>query len=172
MAGHARLGMDTRVSAGVIWALLWLWPAAGLAAPSDGRFSLVLSGAAVKDNQTGLIWEQEPDRDHDVWSRSNQRCAAKEVGGQKGWRGPSVEELKTLIDPTQRDPALATPSRTSNPKSIGRARPTPKTTSWPGKSVSSVVSRSPIKSPAPDACGVSWMSGDKQLQLGAFILTV
>ena len=84
--------------------LLWSLSGAGHAAPSDGRFSLVMDGAAVKDNQTGLIWEQEPDREHDVWSRSNERCAAKEVGGQKGWRGPSVEELKTLIDPAQRDP--------------------------------------------------------------------
>ena len=86
--------------------LLWSLSDAGHAAPSDGRFSLVMDGAAVKDNQTGLIWEQEPDREHDVWSRSNERCAAKEVGGQKGWRGPSVQELKTLIDPAQRDPAL------------------------------------------------------------------
>src|SRR5678816_856087 len=76
------------------------------AAPSEGRFTLVMNGAAVKDNQTGLIWEQEPDREHDVWSRSNERCTTKEVGGQKGWRGPSVDELKTLIDLSQRDPAL------------------------------------------------------------------
>jgi Protein of unknown function (DUF1566) len=88
-----------------------------LAIPSDGRFSLVLDGAGVKDNQTGLIWEQEPDREHDVWSRSNERCAAKEVGGQKGWRGPSVDELKTLIDPAQRDPALPTGHPFSNIKS-------------------------------------------------------
>ena len=87
------------------------------AAPSDGRFSLMLDGAAVKDNQTGLIWEQEPDREHDVWSRSNERCAAKKVGGQKGWRGPSVEELKTLIDPAQRDPALPAGHPFSNIKS-------------------------------------------------------
>ena len=79
---------------------------AALGAQSDGRFTLVMNGAAVKDNQTGLIWEQEPDREHDVWSRSNERCSSKEVGGEKGWRGPSVEELKTLIDPAQRDPAL------------------------------------------------------------------
>jgi len=76
------------------YALLWSVP--GFSAQSDGRFTLVMNGAAVKDNQTGLIWEQEPDREHDVWSRSNERCAAKDVGGQKGWRGPSVEELKSI----------------------------------------------------------------------------
>ncbi|MDF2459147.1 MAG: uncharacterized protein K0S79_1563 [Nitrospira sp.] len=87
------------------------------AAPNDGRFALVMDGAAVKDNQTGLIWEQEPDREHDVWSRSNERCAVKEVGGRKGWRGPSVDELKTLIDPAQRDPALPAGHPFSNIKS-------------------------------------------------------
>src|SRR5574341_1937405 len=74
--------------------------------PASSRFTLVLNGAAVKDNQTGLIWEQEPDREHDVWGRSVARCLTKEVGGQTGWRAPSVDELKTLIDPSQHDPAL------------------------------------------------------------------
>lgn len=90
-----------------------------LAADSSGssRFTLVMGGAAVKDNQTGLIWEQEPDREHDVWDRSNERCASKKVGGQKGWRGPSVDELKTLIDLSQRDPALPPGHPFSNIKS-------------------------------------------------------
>lgn len=50
------------------------------------RFTLVLGGAGVKDHQTGLIWEQEPDRIHDVWSASVARCQTKDVGGQKSWR--------------------------------------------------------------------------------------
>ena len=92
--------------AGAAFALLSILSSPAFAASNEGRFSLVFDGAAVKDNQTGLVWEQEPDREHDVWSRSNERCASKDVGGQHGWRGPSVEELKTLIDPAQRDPAL------------------------------------------------------------------
>lgn len=78
----------------------------GFAEQGEARFTLVLGGAAVKDSQTGLIWEQEPDREHDVWSRSNERCTAKTVGGQSGWRGPTIDELKTLIDLSQHDPAL------------------------------------------------------------------
>lgn len=73
---------------------------------AEERFSLVLDGAGVKDNRTGLIWEQAPDSVHEVWARSLERCTAKVVGGQKGWRAPTVEELKTLIDPDQKDPAL------------------------------------------------------------------
>ncbi|BCA55127.1 conserved exported protein of unknown function [Nitrospira sp. KM1] len=80
----------------------------GMGFPAEGaeRFSAVPGGGAVKDGQTGLVWEQEPDREHDVWGRSNERCTTKEIGGKKGWRGPSVEELKSLIDVSQHDPAL------------------------------------------------------------------
>ena len=112
--GHSRAGV---VPSAVVVILLCPLSHPAVAAISDGRFSLVMDGAAVKDNQTGLTWEQEPDREHDVWSRSNERCAGKEVGGQKGWRGPTVDELKTLIDPTQRDPALPPGHPFSNIKS-------------------------------------------------------
>ena len=84
---------------------------------APARFTPVLNGVAVKDNQTGLIWEQEPDRDHDVWDRSNERCRAKETGGRHEWRGPSIDELKTLVDPTQHDPALPAGHPFSNIKS-------------------------------------------------------
>lgn len=84
---------------------------------ASARFTLLLNGAAVEDNRTGLIWEQEPDREHDVWGASVARCATKEVGGQKGWRAPSVDELKTLIDGSQHDPALPAGHPFSNIKS-------------------------------------------------------
>lgn len=84
---------------------------------ASSRFTLLLNGAAVKDNSTGLIWEQEPDREHDVWGSSVARCATKEVGGKKGWRAPSVDELKTLIDGSQHDPALPAGHPFSNIKS-------------------------------------------------------
>ena len=102
MKGIGRTGV-------LLLAMGWFIPVnhtSGADAPSSTRFTLMLNGAAVKDNQTGLIWEQEPDREHDVWSRSVARCATKDVGGQKGWRAPTVDELKTLIDTSQHDPAL------------------------------------------------------------------
>ena len=85
---------------------LALLPGLSLAEPSGTRFTLVLGGAAVKDDQTGFVWEQEPDREHDVWGASVARCLTKEVGGQKGWRAPSVGELKTSIDASQPAPPL------------------------------------------------------------------
>ena len=122
----------TRFRAGI--GLIGFWCAALLLAGECGaeqtapRFTLVLNGAAVKDSRTGLIWEQEPDREHDVWSRSNERCASKTVGGQQGWRGPSIDELKTLIDLSQHDPALPVGHPFSNIKSeiFWTATPDPK----------------------------------------------
>jgi len=95
-----------------------LFASAGAAAdPASSRFALVLDGAGVMDHQTGLVWEQEPDRDHDVWGASIARCPTKEVDGRKGWRAPTVDELKTLIDPSQHDPALPAGHPFSNIKS-------------------------------------------------------
>jgi len=113
MKGIGRTGV-------LLLAMGWFIPVnhtSGADAPSSTRFTLMLNGAAVKDNQTGLIWEQEPDREHDVWSRSVARCATKDVGGQKGWRAPTVDELKTLIDTSQHDPALPAGHPFSNIKS-------------------------------------------------------
>ena len=84
--------------------------------PSD-RFTLVMGGDAVADKKTGLLWEQSPDLIHDTWSASVARCQTKSVGGQKGWRAPSVEELKSLIDASQTDPALPEGHPFSNIKS-------------------------------------------------------
>lgn len=85
--------------------------------PASFRVTLALNAVGVKDNSIGLIWEQEPDREHAVWGASMARCATKEVGGQKGRRVPSVEELKTLIDASQHDPALPGGHPFSNIKS-------------------------------------------------------
>jgi hypothetical protein len=85
--------------------LLWAGgSSAGQEAPP--RFTVVLDGQGVLDRKTGLTWEQEPDRIHDAWEASVARCAAKSVGGRQGWRAPSVDELRTLIDAEQQDPSL------------------------------------------------------------------
>ncbi len=73
---------------------------------SASRFTLVLNGEAVKDSASGLIWEREPDYIFDVWDRSVARCATKTVGGTQGWRAPSIDEIKTLVDLEQQDPSL------------------------------------------------------------------
>ena len=91
--------------ASVLLALLFLL-GTGSAVGATDRFTLTLNGEAVKDNRTGLVWEQAPDKEFDVWSASVARCATKTVGDQKAWRAPTKDELATLIEPDRNDPSL------------------------------------------------------------------
>ena len=73
--------------------------------PSASRFTVLAAfgGAAVRDNNTGLVWEQAPAATLRPWSNvdgATNYCANKPVGGTRGWRLPSVAELASLIDPS------------------------------------------------------------------------
>jgi Protein of unknown function (DUF1566) len=65
------------------------------------RFTVLaeFNGAAVRDNNTGLVWEQMPTLAMD-WSSARYQCLNKPVGGTRGWRLPSVAELTSLVDPS------------------------------------------------------------------------
>lgn len=84
------------------------------------RFTVLaaFSGAAVRDNNTGLVWEQAPSTIQDTQLASAVHCLNfVTVGGTKGWRLPSVVELASLVDPTQSNPALPTGHPFSNVQS-------------------------------------------------------
>jgi len=74
--------------------------------PSASRFTVLtdFGGAAVRDNNTGLVWEQAPDATTRTWVQSIIYCVNKNVGGTRGWRLPSVAELASLINPTLAQP--------------------------------------------------------------------
>jgi hypothetical protein len=74
--------------------------------PAAQRFVLVLDGEAVLDKDTGLVWEKSPDATKRTWLFAANDCYKKTVGGRKGWRLPTVEELASLIDTTQSNPTL------------------------------------------------------------------
>lgn len=74
--------------------------------PVAQRFVLVLDGAAVLDKETGLVWERSPDTTLRTWIDAIYYAYGKNVGDRGGWRVPTVEELRTLVDPTQSNPAL------------------------------------------------------------------
>jgi Protein of unknown function (DUF1566) len=69
--------------------------------PSASRFTVLaeFNGAAVRDNNTGLVWEQMPTTAMD-WNSARYQCLNKPVGGTRGWRLPSVAELASLVDPS------------------------------------------------------------------------
>src|SRR6266404_7333237 len=80
--------------------------------PSAQRFTVLSDwgDAAVLDRETGLVWETEPSSSllfswYDAFVTFG-GCRQRITGNRRGWRLPSVEELSSLIDPTQKFPAL------------------------------------------------------------------
>ena len=77
--------------------------------PGPARFQVLsqFGGAAVFDRETGRVWEQSPDTNTPNWFAALGHCYNRDVGGRKGWRLPTIEELASLVDTTQgANPAL------------------------------------------------------------------
>lgn len=70
--------------------------------PGALRFTVLsdFGGAAVRDNETGLVWEQSPDTKVQNWTEARFACATRKIGGRMGWRLPSLHELASLVDPS------------------------------------------------------------------------
>ena len=85
--------------------------------PAATRFVVLtdFANAAVRDNETGLVWEQSPLTTLHPWDNSagflvsaRTQCTSRTTGGRKGWRLPSVHELASLVDPANSSPSLPT----------------------------------------------------------------
>ncbi len=66
--------------------------------------------AAVRDNETGLVWEQAPAITLHQWSIARFQCTSRTTGNRRGWRLPSIHELSSLIDPTVAIPGPTLPA--------------------------------------------------------------
>ncbi len=84
----------------------------------SARFTVLtdFGGAAVRDNNTGLVWELAPSTipgtlgpQTTTWTAARTQCLEKSVGGTRGWRLPSVVELASLIDPSLIIPSSGVP---------------------------------------------------------------
>lgn len=62
------------------------------------RFALVLNDTGILDKETGLLWERAPDTDVRNWKVALNHCYFRELGGRRGWRLPTFEELASLLD--------------------------------------------------------------------------
>ena len=80
--------------------------------PAAQRFVVLaaFNNDAVRDNNTGLVWEKSPQTATATWNGARFTCINKNVGGQKGWRLPSIPDLTSLIDPSVAPPGPTLPS--------------------------------------------------------------
>ncbi len=69
--------------------------------PANERFELVMGDEAVLDRETGLVWQRNTDDNPYDWYNAQIICYYIDIGGRGGWRLPSIEELRTLVDRTQ-----------------------------------------------------------------------
>lgn len=76
----------------------------------SSRFTCVMDGQAVLDNETGVVWERAPESTFSDWGPARVVCLNKNVAGRKGWRLPSVQELSSLVDVSIPESGLNLPS--------------------------------------------------------------
>ena len=62
------------------------------------RFQCVLGSAAVLDHETGLVWQRTVAAGSTNFSGAYADCEFIEIGGRYGWRVPSHQELRSLLD--------------------------------------------------------------------------
>ncbi len=62
------------------------------------RFQCVLQPAGVLDRETGLVWEASPDPNKTTWLTAIATCHGLGLSGRGGWRIPTIEELRSLVD--------------------------------------------------------------------------
>src|SRR5271165_2711883 len=54
----------------------------------------------VSDARTGLMWTRNDNGSRISWESANRYCNELTLGGYKGWRLPTTEQLKGIYDPT------------------------------------------------------------------------
>jgi hypothetical protein len=64
----------------------------------------------VTDCNTGLIWQRGDEQNETSrnWREALDYCAGLELAGHRDWRLPTIEELRTLVDPGKSDPTINT----------------------------------------------------------------
>ena len=80
--------------------------------PTEARFIVLanFNSEAVLDQDTGLLWERSPSTARTDWKAARSSCLNKAIGGQRGWRLPSIVELTSLLDPSVQDSEAMLPA--------------------------------------------------------------
>jgi hypothetical protein len=72
------------------------------------RFKVLnqFNGEAVRDVETGLVWERSPSSTAGDWFAANDTCIRKVINNRMGWRVPTIQDLTSLVDPSTTNPSL------------------------------------------------------------------
>jgi hypothetical protein len=67
-------------------------------AQRDDRFTVLADFAnqAVRDNETGLVWERSPSSNTASWYDVVRACWLRQIGGRMGWHGISQPSKNCL----------------------------------------------------------------------------
>ncbi len=62
----------------------------------------------VRDNKTGLIWQDNSDSKYleMSWKEARNYCQDLVFAGKNNWRLPEIKELQTIVDIKRYDPAI------------------------------------------------------------------
>ena len=66
------------------------------------------NGSVVYDSKTQLSWQNKPSTKKFNWSDAKSYCSNLTYGGKEDWRLPNIDELKSLVDYSKYNPAIAT----------------------------------------------------------------
>ena len=66
--------------------------------PSASGSYADLGGGVIKDNATGLVWQQDTAPGTYTWQQAIEYCENLILGGYDDWRLPTIKELSTLVD--------------------------------------------------------------------------
>jgi len=75
-----------------------IWPSAGFP-----------NGRAVRDNETGLVWDRSPSSTRRTWTDAIRTCWQHEIAGRIGFHLPLIEQLASVVDTTVASPGPTLP---------------------------------------------------------------
>jgi len=77
-----------------------------------GRYTT--TGGTVYDTKTKLTWQQAVAPGTYTWAGAKTYCSGLNLG-DTGWRLPTVKELQTIVDDSQKNPSIDTTAFPSTP---------------------------------------------------------
>jgi len=64
------------------------------------------NGDVVTDSKTGLAWQDDAIGSQMSWQSAIDYCEALTLDTYEDWRMPNINELKSIVDRSKREPAI------------------------------------------------------------------